>query len=367
MLTRQGWIVVGLAGGLVVGGRILGTFELMVLGTIAGVLVLLAALTTGLTRVAFDVRRELRPPRLHAGGTARVGLQVTNLGSRRTPPVEMTDSVDHRRDRWLTLPPLDPDETVELSYELTTHRRGVIAVGPLRVLFSDPFGLTRLVVDAHDATELTVFPRVDPIGAIDPSRRGDPLGGVRSADAMGRSGDEFYALRPYVVGDDMRRVHWPSSARLDELMVRQDVVPLQQRTTVLADLRDSTTDADSFEAVVSAAASVVVRAAADQDRVRLVTSDAGDAGMGGSHHHVEALLEHLAVVGPLPAERWDATVARLARSREGGTLVVLTAGGDDPLRLEAIGSRYERIVVVRVGERPFPEAWASALDAVVPG
>ena len=56
-------------------------------------------------------------------------------------------------------------------------------------------------------------------------------------ERLGRSGDEFYSLRPYVVGDDLRRVHWPSTARRDELIVRQDERHWQGRTTVLLDVR----------------------------------------------------------------------------------------------------------------------------------
>jgi len=55
---------------------------------------------------------------------------------------------------------------------------------------------------------------------------------------VGRVGDDFYALRPYVVGDDMRKVHWPSTARRDELMVRQDELPWQGRVTIPQPLRD---------------------------------------------------------------------------------------------------------------------------------
>ncbi len=65
----------------------------------------------------------------------------------------------------------------------------------------------------------------------------DPLAGAEHPNALGRGGEDFYALRHYVVGDDLRRVHWPSTARHDELMVRQDELPWQGRATVLVDVR----------------------------------------------------------------------------------------------------------------------------------
>ena len=124
----------------------------------------------------------------------------------------------------------------------------------------------------------------------------DPLAGVQHPHALGRVGDDFYALRPYVVGDDLRRIHWPSTARHDELLVRQQEQPWQGRTTVLLDVRRAAHDASSLEAAVSAAASIVTANSARRDLVRLATTDGADSGFGSGSPHLQALLEHLAVV-----------------------------------------------------------------------
>ena len=111
------------------------------------------------------------------------------------------------------------------------------------------------------------------------------------------AGDDFYALRPYVVGDDLRRVHWPSTARHDELMVRQDELPWQGRTTVCSTCAGPPTTAESLEAAVSAAASIVVgqqRAAATSCGWSPPTAPTRASGRARPHLH--ALLEHLAVV-----------------------------------------------------------------------
>ena len=73
--------------------------------------------------------------------------------------------------------------------------------------------------------------------------------------------EEFASLREYVSGDDFRRIHWPSTARLGTPVVRQFDVPWQRRTTVLVDLRAAAHDDRSFERAVTAAASVVELAA----------------------------------------------------------------------------------------------------------
>ena len=110
----------------------------------------------------------------------------------------------------------------------------------------------------------------------------------------------------YVVGDDLRRVHWAATARHDDLMVRQDELPWQGRATVVIDTRAAAHTPETFERAVSAAASVVTAAARRQDLVRLVSLDGADSGFAGGHSHAEALLEHLACIEPTtdaPARR----------------------------------------------------------------
>ena len=85
----------------------------------------------------------------------------------------------------------------------------------------------------------------------------DPQATARHPNALGRAGDDFYALRPYQVGDDLRRVHWPATAHNDELMIRQHELPWQERTTVLLDVRATAHVRESFELAVSAAASIL--------------------------------------------------------------------------------------------------------------
>ena len=104
------------------------------------------------------------------------------------------------------------------------------------------------------------------------------------------------------MGDDLRRVHWPSSARHDELLVRQDELPWQGRTTVLLDVRKAAHSGDSLEVAVSAAASIVAATARRNDLVRLVTTDGTDSGFAPGSDHVEAIMEHLAVVPPRPRQ-----------------------------------------------------------------
>jgi uncharacterized protein (DUF58 family) len=127
-----------------------------------------------------------------------------------------------------------------------------------------------------------------------------------------------------VVGDDLRRIHWPSTARHDELLVRHQEQPWQGRTTVLLDVRRASHDAVSLELAVSGAASVVMANGGRRDLVRLVTTEGTDSGFGVGPTHVEALLEHLAVVEASGGASLRTMLDVLERSG-GGALVVMVA------------------------------------------
>src|SRR5205085_267678 len=102
----------------------------------------------------------------------------------------------------------------------------------------------------------------------------------------------------YKQGDDLRRVHWPSVARTGRLMIRQEETPWRGRTTVVVDLRADVHDADSFEDVLSAAASVLLAGGAQNGLVRLVTTGPFDSGFGAGRVFLDHLLEILALAHP---------------------------------------------------------------------
>ena len=168
---------------------------------------------------------------------------VRNRGRRRTPVLTLRDGVTGTGGAELLLAPLERSGRVRAAYRLPTRRRGVITVGPLEVELGDPFGLARAAVIAAPASTLVVYPAVDDVPAASRSDGMDPHGW--RTPGLQTGGDEFHSLRPYVIGDDLRRVHWPSTARRDELTVRQDERHQQGRTTVLLDVRRAVhTDVD---------------------------------------------------------------------------------------------------------------------------
>jgi uncharacterized protein (DUF58 family) len=338
-------------------GRAIGRPELYVVGATIGLLVAGALLYVKLTPLSIDVARELHPPRVHAGSPSRIDLRVRNLGRLRSPVLNLRDGVSGTRGANLIVPPLASEAVARAAYRLPTERRGILTVGPLDVMLSDPFGLTDVAMQASGVSELTVYPHIDDIAPVPQTTGNDPMAGAEHPNALGRNGEDFYALRQYVVGDDLRRVHWPSTARHDELMVRQDELPWQGRATVLLDVRSSTNSAESLELVISAAASIVTANARRQDLVRLVSTDGSDSGFAAGHAHVESILEHLASVEATNEANYRRVIDRLARSSTGGALVVVVANVPAG-ELEQIVRLRKRFGSLRIVQFD-PSAWGA--------
>lgn len=350
MLTRPGWLVGVGIGALIAGGRLLGLPELYILGAMAATLLVGSAILVGSARLELEVGRSVHPTRVGVGTPTRVELAVRNTRASRTPVLRLRDPVSGTRGADLLISPLGRRERTVAAYRLPTERRGLVRIGPLEVVVGDPFGLISLATVAAPSVEVIVFPHVDSIEPLPYTTGHDPLAGTRRPNSLGRTNEDFYALRPYAVGDDLRRVHWPSSARHDELLVRQSELPWQGRTTVLLDVRRAGHTGDSIEVAVSAAASIVAATARRRDLVRLVTTAGSDSDFSPGSDHVEAIMEHLAVVPTSSSGSLRRAVEMLARRSNGGALVAVVAEltEADVRAVAALRGRYGSITVVQV-------------------
>ena len=394
MLTRRGGMLA--LGTLLLGmtGRLLGIVELYMLAGAAAALVVAAVAFVRLSRFDLDASRELRPARVHAGGNSRVELTVRNNGARRSPVLAARDPFDGGR-RWarFLIAPLAPGESARAAYRLPTDRRGIFDLGPMELTIEDPFGLAARSCESAPATRLTVYPRVDAVPPLPMTRGNDPHAGADHPTALAAAGEDFYALREYQTGDDLRRVHWKATARLDELMIRQEEMPWQGRATVLVDLRRQVHSHESLELALSAAASVVSACWRHRSLVRLVATDRVDSGFAAGHGHVEAILEHLAGATSGRDDTLGSILSSLRREGNGGALAVITtaaAPSADLDRVARLRGRFGSLTlvllehsvldgglpgragparavpgvrtVVRVGaDRPFAAAWTQAL------
>ncbi len=352
ILTRRGWSLAGAALGLAVAGRLLGTVELWILTT--GIVLLLAtsAIWARSRRYELVARRAVRPARLHVGGDGRVDLTLANNSDRATPLLTVTDVFDdgHRAARFV-LPPMPSGETAQAAYRLPTNRRGRFRIGPLAVSASDPFGFARRTWTLSTMTDVLVCPRVHDILA--PRQAGGRL--VASVEtvharAQAADGEEFLTLREYEVGDDLRRVHWRSTARVGDLMIRQDEAQWRARAVVLLDTRPAAHDAASFETAVEATASIVDRLTRMRRRVEVLTSNGQSLG-ASTMRSGAAVMDLLATIEPGGDDHFAGVLASL-RAHRRAALVVAVVGSMGSVELDALGALTAHGTAVMVGTRP---------------
>lgn len=345
-MTRSGWLVLVGSVLTVATGRAFALPELFLLGATGVALVVGAMVLVRRPPPDLDVERTIHPPRVHLGGQSRVQLRITNHGIRRVPVVTLHDPVEGTVGAKVSLAPLGAGGGQAASYRLPTERRGLVRVGPLEAQLADAFGLVRRRLPMAADAALTVLPAIENLGGLTTGGGlDDPLAGIVHP-VLGSPGDEdFSTLRPYVVGDDLRRVHWASSARAGDLLVRQDDPPWQGHLTVLLDARTERLDPERFEVAVSAAASLLHAVAVRGDRARLIISDGTDTGLLDARAGRDTLLEHLAVVdrhpgGELPVPAVD------GRTRTGG--LVLVTGTPNRRDLALLTAQRARFATIRL-------------------
>jgi len=318
--TRNGVIVLAMAPALGILAWLFGQPELAVLAAAAAAAVMAAAIAVRFVPMRIEVNRSIRPARLPVGEPCQVVLRVRNTAPVRSPVLALHDDVGRFGHASLQLAPLAAGATRDAAYVFPTHRRGLHPVGPLTVDIEDPFGLVRSTTVQPGTQTVIVLPRTWTLAPLPPAPGDEPERGVRALASNSTVDEEFAALRPYSPGDDIRRIHWRTTARLGTPVVRQFDQPWQLRTTVALDIRRTAHDGRTFERTVSAAASVVSMAAARNELVRLVTSGGDDSGFVPARDRVDELMDRLAEVGPDSRGSLTGTVAHLAR-RPTGRLV----------------------------------------------
>jgi uncharacterized protein (DUF58 family) len=355
MLSATGW-------GTAVGGVVLtaagyafGYREAAVLGVVC-LLAVASALVWTLPRPALEAQRRIAPRKVGRGDPAAGIVTLTNTGGRARRGLRATD-VCGGEPVSFEAPVLKPGQTHQAHYPLPTGRRGRIRVGPLRLDRTDPLGLSRRAVTYGSADTFVVRPRICLLPVL-PSGTAHHLEGPTS-DTADDGSLTFHALREYVLGDDLRRVHWRSTARTGTLMVRQMVDVSLPHTTVVLDTRPAAYAVDDdFELAVDCAASIAYAAARSNFPVDLLTETGPLLRTDGSGNDAEVLLDRLALVWPSAQRSAAGAFDGLENHRGGGSLIVVTGTGDTE-GLPALGrvrGRFDRVTMLRVGRD------ASAVD-----
>ncbi|GAA4806041.1 DUF58 domain-containing protein [Nocardioides caeni] len=275
-LTLRGRAFVA-AGATAIGCAIVfGQPALVRVGVLVLVLPIVAAIVVAVRRPDAQVQRSVRPALLRAGETAHVELAAT--GTRRRAALLVEDNVPYAlgsRPRFV-LADLERGWERTLTYPVRSELRGQYDLGPLVVRTVDPFGMVERRSSLGDPATVVVTPRVLPLPGV-PLSGGWHGAGDHRPQSFATGSAEDVTVREYRRGDDLRRVHWRSSARLGELMVRREEQPWEAHAIVLLDHRSKVHQgrgpASSFEAAVVTAASAIVHLEQHGYSVQFATAD----------------------------------------------------------------------------------------------
>ena len=359
MPTARGWLICVLGVGLWISGRAFGAgaLEQLGFGLIALVVIALIVVKTGKHRIS--VSRRISPDRVQAGREVIVTLEMNNEGKGSAPLLLLEDHIPSElsgRARF-AINGVEARGHRQTAYRLRPGRRGRFAVGPLAITVSDPFGVARVTSVGSVASTFLAYPRTEMLTL--PKDTGKRRTTVVSArrQPTGAQGEDFYTLREYVEGDDLRRIHWPATAKRNRYMIRQEETPWHARATILLDETAGTYAGAGWERSVEVAASLADLYHRSAYNFRLMgVSDRGvESGRGSDHFH--RCLDLLATVQPAEIDRgtdddYDPLMLRLleleAESNMHGVLVVVT-GDLTPALTRAftrLGRRFKMVIVV---------------------
>ncbi|WP_147942193.1 MULTISPECIES: DUF58 domain-containing protein [Microbispora] len=330
---------------------VLGEQDLLRVSVLIIAMPLLASMVVARTRYRLACARRLTPARVQAGEQTTVTLRLENVTRLPTGLLLVEDNLQYAlgtRPRFV-LDRMESRGVREIDYKVSSDLRGRFPIGPLSVRIADPFGLVELTRSFTITDTLVVTPEVVP---LPPARlSGEYSGGGDSRTrSVAAAGDDDVAPREYRQGDDLRRVHWRSTARHGELMVRREEQEWQSRGALLLDTRRHAHRGEgprsSFEVAVSAAASIGVHLSAEGLALRLVTDQ-------GAGHVVDtgqswSLLDTLSVIRQSTARSLEHGVGAL-RQGGGEGLIIAVLGGLDPEEARALAQlRHSGVTAVAI-------------------
>jgi len=294
-VTTRGWLVGGL--GVVLLALGIGLRYPLVGGVGVALLVVLAAEVAAVVGTPdIVVRRVVKPAVVVRHDDCHATLSVTGRRHAGLARLEVSDTVDGALVP-VPLPEASRSETVSVPYPIPTPKRGLVEVGPVRLRRVGLAGLADHTVWVGRSDVVRVLPRRVPVSGM-------PVGTRRTAvgtdTAWELGGTDLVGLHEYAMGDDLRRLHWATSARSGTLMVREDVDPAEPHVRVVLDdraagYRGVAVDDHGFEDAVEITAALC-RAAEDEGHpVRFTTAsgrhavDIPGSPTGQQHREVQEL------------------------------------------------------------------------------
>lgn len=339
-----------LAGSLAVAvvGRLTGYQEFVMIGA-SGVIATVAAVLA--PRLSSSIQLERVAPQRFVARGATVPITVRATTERATPASQLLDQLNGSIVA-VPLPAVTRRHPVDVKYLIHARQRGVHTLGPLLEERTDPFGLASRTV-RHDVTvELLVHPRLHPLRLPDSRLRQQQANSMVprfSEDPLA----DFRSLREYQVGDDPRRVHWPSSARTGVLVVRDQFEVRRTSRLVVLETLDSVLSVEQFEEAAEVAASICCESLRQGLEIIVRTRDAAHPGKAVPVRSRQQVLDLFARVQRTPADR-TVPVAGMRLSRESSDRLIIVAAAKSELvqQVTATERMSRRSTIISFGPPP---------------
>jgi len=345
--TPRGWAAAGVSSGLLALWVLFGEIELATVGIVTAGAIIWAAIVTMPGRGEITVNRRIEPDRVHEGEEARVELRIAARRLRRMARLTLVDPVEKLGEATFEVG--RSVDSGSARYQIRCRPRGVYQVGPTILSISDPLELANRRSELGPIDRLVVFPAVEELSGFPMARGRDPSMQASRPEFAQRGGEDFFTLREYLIGDDLRHVHWPSSAKQDELMIKQLETPWKARALIIFDTRKSAYEnGQCFEQAVKGTASIVRHLAKSGFDAHLWTG--GSSVLDVTDYM--RVMETLALIEPESRRDIRSAASQLRQSGRGGALVLITGVADNQI-LEvhrALSREYRTTIVATATE-----------------
>jgi len=354
-------------------------FNQHIIAIIFGVMFAITGITVVWSRLAIrrlTCRRSLNTTRVFPGETIDITLSIINQKPLPLPWVDIDEDIPFKLASGL---PLAESENLgcgrhnhscsmlwysetSWDYQLKGTMRGYYTLHPARLTTGDIFGLYPRSVTAAPATSVIVYPKMYPILQFSiPSLY--PVGDVRYERRIFEDPTRIMGNRDYTPHDSPRRIHWKSSARLSQLMVKvfEPTTTLETALFVSVDGFPYTAEDDdaTFELGISTAASIsrylIEQGSQTGLYINTCTADTGDTVRikgGSSDSQLISILDGLARTTHKPSGNFIDFFQTERRMMSWGTtmLIILSSYNDDLLALlRHLKENGSRLVVIQVG------------------
>jgi uncharacterized protein (DUF58 family) len=406
LLTTRGraFVLIGLA--VVLIAMLAGQRDVLRVGLLLLVIPMIAVVLVSRARLRMSCERSVAPAQVPLGSPMRGKITLGQDGRLPAGMLLLEDAVPPElgpHPRFL-VDKADLSWRREVEYPLLGRVRGRFTTGPLMVRTTDPFGLVRLDRQFVATTDVMVTPQVFPLPAMRAAGGAGSTGEARP-HRIGVVGQDDALVREYHQGDDVRRVHWRSTARRGELMVRREEQSWDPSASIMLDTRARAHAGEgmnsSLEWAISAAASIAIHFLDDGFGIEIYEADgplhiSGSMGQHSSasqqlvisrltdlkprltstmHYAVEAATVDragqlvVAIMGRMDAE--DAySLLRVRRNRAQGLVLMIDVGSYDDVgdnerqtnesdvAVQILKDNQWRVIRVTRG-MSVAEAWAS--------